>query len=106
MIMNLILGHFRGAVRPEIENFRDLPEWIRENKEQFEGKKILTYCTGGIRCEKFSGWLVREGFEDVSQFTAELSRTEKILLPKVNFGMDNVTYLTNELLFQSIKWSM
>ncbi len=61
------LGHFRGAVRPDIENFRDLPEWIRDNKEQFQGKKILTYCTGGIRCEKFSGWLVREGFEDVSQ---------------------------------------
>lgn len=59
------LGHFRGAVRPEIRNFRQLPEWIRQNKEQFEGKKILTYCTGGVRCEKFSGWLVREGFEDV-----------------------------------------
>lgn len=40
------LGHFRGAVRPEITNFRDLPEWIRENKQEFEGKKILTYCTG------------------------------------------------------------
>lgn len=61
------LGHFRGAVRPEIENFRDLPEWVNENKEMFEGKKILTYCTGGIRCEKFSGWLKREGFEDVAQ---------------------------------------
>lgn len=61
------LGHFRGAVRPDIENFRDLPEWVRGNKEIFEGKKILTYCTGGIRCEKFSGWLKKEGFEDVSQ---------------------------------------
>ncbi|NHM30639.1 rhodanese-related sulfurtransferase [Neobacillus terrae] len=61
------LGHFRGAIKPDITNFRELPEWIRENKEQFEGKKILTYCTGGIRCEKFSGWLVKEGFEDVSQ---------------------------------------
>lgn len=61
------LGHFRGAIRPEIRNFRDLPEWIRDNKEMFEGKKVLTYCTGGIRCEKFSGWLVREGFEDVGQ---------------------------------------
>ena len=30
-------------------------------------KKIVTYCTGGIRCEKFSGWLLREGFEDVAQ---------------------------------------
>lgn len=61
------LGHFRGAIRPDIENFRDLPEWVRDNKEELEGKKILTYCTGGIRCEKFSGWLKREGFEDVSQ---------------------------------------
>jgi len=61
------LGHFRGAIRPEIRNFRDLPDWMLENKEMFEGKKVLTYCTGGIRCEKFSGWLVREGFEGVGQ---------------------------------------
>lgn len=61
------LGHFRGSVRPDIRNFRDLPQWIKDNKDKLEGKKILTYCTGGIRCEKFSGWLKREGFEDVGQ---------------------------------------
>ncbi|WP_285767720.1 rhodanese-related sulfurtransferase [Peribacillus sp. SI8-4] len=61
------LGHFRGAIKPDITNFRELPDWVRENKQMFEGKKILTYCTGGIRCEKFSGWLVEEGFEDVGQ---------------------------------------
>ncbi|MGM8215371.1 oxygen-dependent tRNA uridine(34) hydroxylase TrhO [Bacillaceae bacterium W0354] len=61
------LGHFEGAVRPDIKAFRELPEWIRENKEMLEGKRILTYCTGGIRCEKFSGWLKKEGFEDVHQ---------------------------------------
>lgn len=61
------LGHFRGAIRPDVETFRDLPEWVRENKEMLEGKQILTYCTGGIRCEKFSGWLVREGFDNVGQ---------------------------------------
>lgn len=61
------LGHFRGAVKPEIKTFRELPNWIRANKSQFEGKKILTYCTGGVRCEKFSGWLKREGFDDVGQ---------------------------------------
>lgn len=60
------LGHFRGAIRPDIENFRDLPEWILENRELFEGKKVLAYCTGGIRCEKFTGWMKREGFEDVA----------------------------------------
>ena len=61
------LGHFRGAIRPDIKNFRDLPDWVRENKELLGDKKIITYCTGGIRCEKFSGWLVKEGFEDVAQ---------------------------------------
>ena len=40
---------------------------IRENKEKLDGKNIVTYCTGGIRCEKFSGWLVKEGFENVGQ---------------------------------------
>jgi len=61
------IGHFRGAIKPEISTFRELPNWIRENKHLFKGKKIMTYCTGGVRCEKFSGWLKREGFEDVGQ---------------------------------------
>lgn len=61
------LGHFRGAVRPDIRNFRELPQWIQDNKEQFMDKRVVTYCTGGIRCEKFSGWLVKEGFKDVAQ---------------------------------------
>lgn len=61
------VGHFKGAIRPDIKSFRELPDWIKENKQTFENKKILTYCTGGVRCEKFSGWLLKEGFEDVSQ---------------------------------------
>jgi len=61
------LGHFRGAIRPEIRTFRELPKWIRDNKEAFMDKRVVTYCTGGIRCEKFSGWLVKEGFKDVGQ---------------------------------------
>ncbi|WP_442596442.1 oxygen-dependent tRNA uridine(34) hydroxylase TrhO [Neobacillus sp. D3-1R] len=61
------LGHFRGAIKPDILNFRDLPQWVRDNKEMFADKKIITYCTGGIRCEKFSGWLLKEGFQDVAQ---------------------------------------
>ncbi len=61
------VGHFRGAIKPEIQTFRELPDWIRNHKHLLEGKKILTYCTGGVRCEKFSGWLKREGFQDVGQ---------------------------------------
>ncbi|MGY3190011.1 oxygen-dependent tRNA uridine(34) hydroxylase TrhO [Lysinibacillus sp. TE18511] len=61
------VGHFRGAIRPDVQNFRDTPEWVRANRELFEGKNVLTYCTGGIRCEKFSGWMKREGFGDIGQ---------------------------------------
>ncbi|HLS08142.1 rhodanese-related sulfurtransferase [Lentibacillus sp.] len=61
------LGHFRGAIKPDIETFRELPNWIRENKDKLKDKKVLTYCTGGIRCEKFTGWLMDEGIEDVNQ---------------------------------------
>lgn len=61
------VGHFRGAIRPDIQNFRDLPKWVEEHRDILEGKRILTYCTGGIRCEKFTGWMIKEGFEDVAQ---------------------------------------
>ena len=58
------MGHFKGAVRPDIKNFRDLPEWIKENEEMFKDKNVAMYCTGGVRCEKFSGWMLREGISD------------------------------------------
>jgi UPF0176 protein len=61
------IGHFRGAIRPNVESFREFPEWIRENLSEHKDKKIITYCTGGIRCEKLSGFLKKEGFQDVAQ---------------------------------------
>lgn len=61
------IGHFRGAIKPDVKASRDFPKWVRENLSQFKDKKVLTYCTGGIRCEKFSGFLMQEGFKDVSQ---------------------------------------
>ncbi|RAL24191.1 rhodanese-related sulfurtransferase [Thermoflavimicrobium daqui] len=61
------LGHFRGAIRPDVQTTREFPEWIQKHKEEWKGKKILTYCTGGIRCEKLSGVLLKEGLSDVYQ---------------------------------------
>jgi UPF0176 protein len=61
------IGHFRGAIRPEVESFREFPDWIRQNMDQYKDKPILTYCTGGIRCEKLSGFLLQEGFKQVYQ---------------------------------------
>lgn len=61
------VGHFRGAIKPTVKTFRDFPQWVRETLAQYRDKKVLTYCTGGIRCEKFSAMLLEEGFKDVSQ---------------------------------------
>ena len=60
------IGHFSGAVRPDIENFFDFPAWL-EKADLDKNKKVLMYCTGGIRCEKFSSLMRTQGFENVSQ---------------------------------------
>ena len=46
------IGHFRGAVDPGTRSFGQFPKWVRDNSYQLEGKKVMMYCTGGIRCEK------------------------------------------------------
>jgi UPF0176 protein len=61
------IGHFRNAIRPDVKTFKEFPEWIKNNLSQHKDKKIITYCTGGIRCEKLSGYMLKEGFEDVAQ---------------------------------------
>ena len=61
------LGRFKNAICPPIRSFRDFPEWLRENAPNLRGRKILTYCTGGIRCEKLSGYIRQEGFDQVYQ---------------------------------------
>lgn len=59
-------GKFEGTIFPGMENFRDLREKVNEIKN-LKDKTVLTVCTGGVRCEKASGYLMREGFEDVYQ---------------------------------------
>ncbi|TYZ07805.1 rhodanese-related sulfurtransferase [Hymenobacter lutimineralis] len=60
------LGRFKNALTLDIENFREFPEKVQE-LEQYKDKKILTYCTGGIKCEKASAFLLEQGFENVYQ---------------------------------------
>lgn len=60
------VGHFRGAIRPDFETFKEAPDWLEANLKD-KGQPILTYCTGGIRCEKLSAYLVEQGFRNVYQ---------------------------------------
>ena len=61
------VGRFKNAVTLDIENFREFPDKVDELKEKYKDKKILTYCTGGIKCEKASAFLLEQGFENVYQ---------------------------------------
>lgn len=55
------VGRFEDAVCPPVRTFREFPEYIDKNAQQFEGKDVLMYCTGGIRCERASAYLKKKG---------------------------------------------
>ncbi len=61
-----MIGKFKNAVTLDIDNFRDFPEKIAE-LNKYKNKKVITYCTGGIKCEKASAYLLEQGFENVYQ---------------------------------------
>lgn len=61
------IGHFEGAIRPEADTFREELEIVNGLLSDKKEKKILLYCTGGIRCEKASAYLKHQGFKDVNQ---------------------------------------
>lgn len=59
------IGTFRGAVDPQTDSFGEFPAWWAKNRDRFEGKRIAMFCTGGIRCEKSTNFLIQQGVEDV-----------------------------------------
>jgi len=61
------VGTFQNAVSPQTDNFREFPEFVEENLDPNQHKKVAMFCTGGIRCEKASAYLLEKGFEEVYQ---------------------------------------
>lgn len=59
------IGTFQGALDPGTTSFGAFPDWWARNAERFEGKRIAMFCTGGIRCEKATSWLVGQGVDNV-----------------------------------------
>lgn len=60
------VGKFAGSITPALDNFRDLPKIIK-SIAHLKNKTVVTVCTGGVRCEKASGYLITQGFTDVYQ---------------------------------------
>ncbi|MBI2791605.1 MAG: sulfurtransferase [Gammaproteobacteria bacterium] len=61
------LGTFKNAIELHIQNFRSFPKAVQTLPEEFKDKTIVTFCTGGIRCEKAAPYLITQGFKDVYQ---------------------------------------
>lgn len=60
------IGKFKNALIPPIDNFREFPEFVK-GLEKYKEKDVVTYCTGGVRCEKASAYLREQGFKKVRQ---------------------------------------
>ncbi len=59
------IGSFEGAVDPQTKSFREFPQWWAQNRHRFHNKRIAMFCTGGIRCEKSTNFLLGQGFDEV-----------------------------------------
>lgn len=59
------VGTFRNAIDPQTKTFREFPQWVEDNRDKLEGKKIAMFCTGGIRCEKATAFVKDLGFDNV-----------------------------------------
>ncbi len=61
------VGTFEGAQSPNTQYFRDFPDYVKEELDPRKNRKIAMFCTGGIRCEKASAYLLQQGFQEVYQ---------------------------------------
>lgn len=59
------IGTFKGAIDPKTTTFREFPEYVAEHFDKTKHKKVAMFCTGGIRCEKASSYMMDQGFEEV-----------------------------------------
>ena len=61
------LGTFKNAIDPEIESFEEFTQYVDVHKEELKKKPVVTFCTGGIRCEKATAYMMQQGIDDVYQ---------------------------------------
>lgn len=61
------LGSFKRAVIPDIKTFRTFPAWVENHFTHYKNHRVVTFCTGGIRCEKATAYMRQAGFDEVYQ---------------------------------------
>ncbi len=97
------LGTFKGAVNPDLETFREFPEYVSENLDPQKHRKVAMFCTGGIRCEKASAYMLQHGFKEVYhlhggilKYLEEVAK-EQSLWEGECFVFDNRVSVTHDL---------
>jgi len=89
------VGTFRNAIDPGTESFGQFPDWVKRNLHNMKGKKIATFCTGGIRCEKATSFMKFEGFEKVYHLKGGILKyLEQV--PKTESLWDGACYVFDE----------
>jgi UPF0176 protein len=68
------IGKFKDSITPDIENFRDLPKFLQENKDKVKDKKVVFVCTSGVRCEKATAYAKSIGYEEIYQLNGGMQR--------------------------------
>ena len=81
------VGHFRNAICPDADTFREELQVVEDLMAGQEGKNLLMYCTGGIRCEKASAWMKYRGFSNVYQLEGGIIHYTRQVREK---GLDNL----------------
>jgi len=59
------IGRFKNALNPQTQTFREFPDYVQSQLDPAKTKKVAMYCTGGIRCEKSTAFMLQQGFEEV-----------------------------------------
>ena len=97
------IGHFKGAVCPEADTFREEIELVVNDFHDQKDRKILLYCTGGIRCEKASAYLKHHGFKDVNQlYGGIIEYTQQIKKLELDSKFVGKNFVFDERLGESI----
>jgi UPF0176 protein len=78
------IGSFPGAIDPGTRSFRQFPAYVREHLDPAVHRKVAMFCTGGIRCEKASAWMLEQGFETVYQLDGGILTYLETVPPEAN----------------------
>jgi len=97
------MGTFKNSINPNTKSFTEFKSYLKNNLSEAKNKKIAMFCTGGIRCEKVSSYMIKKGFKDVNQLHGgilsylEKTSDENSLWNGECFVFDNRVSVKNEL---------